>query len=112
MPLSVAPGDFLHGKGAGLAKPAGSFAKAESLDRQSQKDYLESRNLKQVGLRRALRLLALPVALLVIGAGYLLIWSIGPDTPLEEVLTRSRLGVLLTILGGALFALWLYRSTK
>jgi len=82
------------------------------LDRQSQKDYLESRNLKQVGLHRAFRLLALPAVLLVIGAGYLLILSVGPDTPLEAVIARTRLGVLLTILGGAFFALWLYRASK
>lgn len=82
------------------------------MDRQSQKEYLESRSAKPVGLYRAARLLWLPVSLLVIGAGYFLIWSVAPDAPLETVLTRTRLGIILTILGGALFALWLYRSSK
>lgn len=61
---------------------------------------------------RAFKLLALPVSLLVIGAGYFLIWSVGPASPLEEVIDRTRLGVILTILGGALFALWLHRSSR
>jgi len=89
-----------------------AFGRAGSLDRESQKDYLESRGVKPVGIYRALRLLGLPVSLLVIGAGYLLIWSVAPDTPLETVLTKTRLGIMLTILGGSLFALWLYRSSK
>ena len=83
-----------------------------SLDRQSQKDYLKSRNTAPLGLYRAVRLLGLPVSLLVIGAGYFLIWSVTPDAPLETVLTKTRLGIILTILGGALFAFWLYRSSK
>lgn len=82
------------------------------MDTQSQKDYLESRGSAQVGLYRGVRLLLLPVSLLVIAAGYILIWTVAPDTPLEDVIARARLGVLLTIAGAALFALWLYRSSK
>ena len=103
--------------------PAGPFVSAASpggkagrhgmgLDTQSQKEYLESRSAAPVGIYRAIRLLVLPLSLLVIGAGYLLIWSVSPDAPLETVLTKTRLGIMLTILGGALFAFWLYRSSK
>ena len=82
------------------------------MDKQSQKEYLESRSAAPVGIYRALYLLALPLSLLVIGAGYLLIWSVSPDAPLETVIAKTRLGIILTILGGALFAFWLYRSSK
>ena len=82
------------------------------MDKQNQKDYLESRSAAPVGIYRALYLLALPLSLLVIGAGYFLIWSVTPDAPLETVITKTRLGIILTILGGALFAFWLYRSSK
>lgn len=83
-----------------------------SLEKQSQKDYLASRSAAPLSLYRAIRLLLLPVSLIVIGAGYFLIWSVTPDSPLETVITKTRLGIILTILGGALFAFWLYRSSK
>lgn len=82
------------------------------MDTQSQKDYLESRGAAPAGRYRAVRLLLLPLSLLVIAAGYILIWTVATDTALEDVITKARLGVLLTIAGGALFALWLYRSSK
>lgn len=75
-------------------------------------DELKLRDAAPVGIHRAARLLALPASVIVIGLGYLLIWSVSPDAPLEEVIGKTRLGVLLTILGGALLALWLYRSSK
>jgi len=103
--LGRAPAAFYDGAG-------GVPARAMSLEKQSQKDYLASRSAAPLSLYRAIRLLLLPVSLLVIGAGYFLIWSVTPDSPLEMVITKTRLGIILTILGGALFAFWLYRSSK
>ncbi|MFQ5736716.1 MAG: hypothetical protein ACE5GY_07620 [Thermodesulfobacteriota bacterium] len=81
------------------------------MDRRSR-EGLEKRNAATTVVCRAARLLALPAALLVAASGYLVIWSVSPAAPLDEVLWKTRLGMVLTIAGGALVALWLYRSSK
>ncbi|MDP2688756.1 MAG: hypothetical protein Q8P48_01465 [Deltaproteobacteria bacterium] len=81
------------------------------MDRRSQEE-LKLRDAAPVSIYRALRLLALPASVLVIGLGYFFIWSVSPDTPLEEVVGKTRLGVIFAVLGAALLALWLHRSSK
>jgi hypothetical protein len=75
-------------------------------------DDLERQNVAPVSFPKAVRLLLLPASVAVLFLGYYLIWSIAPDAPLEEVIRKTRLGLVLTISGAALLALRVYGTSK
>lgn len=49
------------------------------------------------------------VGLLLISTGYYLMWSLSPDSELREIVYYTKLSIVLTLAGGAFFAIDMYR---
>ncbi len=50
--------------------------------------------------------------ILLVLVGYYLIYSISPDSALEEVIRHTRLGIILTFLGSASLMIYIFRRSR
>ncbi len=63
-------------------------------------------------LRLAIPLLTLLLAVISIVSGYYFLLSTSPDLPLEHVINRTQWGIVLTLIGGILVMIHIFRRSK
>lgn len=63
-------------------------------------------------LRLAIPLLTLLLAVISIVSGYYLLLSTSPDLPLDYVTRRTMWGIILTLIGGILAMVHIFRRSK
>ena len=59
-----------------------------------------------------LRLVLPYLSFIFILSGYYVIWSITPDSLISEVVSKTRIGIFLTIFGGVMLMIWMHRTLK